>query len=107
MDLISELLPPSYLLKSENTAKDKRKNKTPYQNKSHIDDSEKSKPVTNKIAVSDWGSVDRRTGKDRRSQIAKRGRWLESRLKKDRRASDFKVSFKIHNLTPCQPYDES
>lgn len=94
MDLIAELLPPSYLLKSENTSKDKRKNKTPYQKKyaKKFDDTE---AITSKTAISDWGDVDRRKGGDRRKELVQRGRFLESRERNDRRASKFDIFVKI------------
>lgn len=95
MDVIAELLPPSYLLKSESASKDKRQ-KSGYRNSTTKESTtEKSEVVETKVAISEWNDVDRRTGKDRRKQMAKRGRWLESRDRNDRRASAYEIFVKI------------
>jgi len=44
---------------------------------------------------SNWVEKDRRSTNDRRKQVAKRGRWLESRDTKDRRKSDKTISITI------------
>jgi len=97
MDVLAELLPPSYLVKSENTAKDKKHKQRRYQNanddryQEHTSESENIELTT----ASDWNEVDRRSGKDRREQSKNRGRWLESRAQKDRRQQSKAIQIKI------------
>ncbi len=88
MDVLAELLPASYLVKLENTSKDSQHKNNPYQkyaNPANEDVGQADESVKTKQASSNWGANDRRTGTDRRKQLAKRGRWLESRDRKDRR----------------------
>lgn len=98
MDVLAELLPASYLVKAENTAKDrKQKNKQYRQMKHSYNDttsSESSDRVDFKRA-SNWDDVERRSGKDRREQMECRGRWLESRDEKDRRQISKAIVLKI------------
>lgn len=95
MDVLTELLPPSYLLKSESTEKDKRRNKKGYSNKlsKKLETTKESTEI--RKVLSQWDETDRRSGNDRRKQFAKRGRWLESRDRNDRRAVITDVFVKI------------
>ena len=98
MDFLAELLPQGQVLKSGSSSKDKRQ-KSGYSNsasqvaKDNLENA--NVEIETKVAVSEWKDVDRRTGKDRRKQMAKRGRWLESRDRNDRRASEFEIFVKI------------
>ena len=42
-----------------------------------------------------WTQKDRRKGRDRRKEAAERGRWLDSRHKKDRRSTSTDIFVKI------------
>jgi hypothetical protein len=96
MDVITELLPPTNLVKSETTAKDQKQNKKQINEKDSVVKEDDVLPVVPiKIKFSDWNSVDRRTGNDRRLQLSKRGRWLESRDKNNRRVVEQPISMKI------------
>jgi len=96
MDVITELLPPTNLVKSETTVKDQKQNKKQKKEKaSATKEDEVASVVAIKTKFSDWNSVDRRTGNDRRLQLSKRGRWLESRDKNNRRAVEQSISVKI------------
>lgn len=98
MDVLAELLPPSYLIKPETTAKDrKQKNKQYRQVKRSYADVELSgtSEVLNIKRASNWDDVERRSGKDRREQMECRGRWLESREEKDRRQVAKAIQIKI------------
>jgi len=96
MDVITELLPPTNLVKSETTVKDQKQNKKQQKEKaSATKEDEVASVVAIKTKFSDWNSVDRRTGNDRRLQLSKRGRWLESRDKNNRRAVEQSISVKI------------
>lgn len=91
MDVLAEILPPSYLVKSENTAKDRQqKNKQNKKNKS-LNAYNTTKSELSSVAEQDNRpklDIDRRSGEDRRETQQNRGRWLESRAKKDRRKDD-------------------
>ncbi len=96
MDVITELLPPTNLVKSETAVKDQKQNKKQQKKKETVikeDDSTSIIPI--KIKFSNWNSVDRRTGNDRRLQLSKRGRWLESRDRNNRRVVELPISMKI------------
>ncbi len=98
MDVLAELLPASYLVKSENVSKDsKHKNNRYKQTTTAVNESvaDVEEPIKTKQASSNWGADDRRTGNDRRKQLAKRGRWLESRDRKDRRVQEEGLFVKI------------
>ncbi len=98
MDVLAELLPPSYLVKSENTAKDRKQKNRSNRQLSYAyasvaeDESDSSLAVKE---VSNWDDVERRSGKDRRAQMEARGRWLESRAEKDRRQKSKAIQIKI------------
>ena len=91
MDVFTELLPASFTTKPEATAKDSK------QKKARNDKSKPSTPqsVKDKPEQVKMVETERRTGEERREKVVNRGRWLESRDKKDRRASKSKISVKI------------
>ncbi|MGB2740788.1 MAG: hypothetical protein WBC60_09575 [Cognaticolwellia sp.] len=99
MDVLIELLPPSYTGKSEALAKDSKR-QTPQQKNNKV---KKQEPELASSADEDKQKKinpsafykDRRSGDDRRHQRLNRGRWLESRDRNDRRATDMKVFVKI------------
>lgn len=97
MDVLSDLLStasavtPAHVAKSENAAKDRKHKGMPYkQIKTPVKDEnttlENTEASVLKTKESKWTKTDRRSTNDRRKQLSKRGRWLESRDKKDRRA---------------------
>ncbi|WP_206484393.1 hypothetical protein [Thalassotalea sp. G2M2-11] len=99
MDVLTELLPPSYKVKSENTAKDKkqrgkqqRSNAKAYRNDALPDE---GLPEVAIRQAENWQQVERRSGKDRREHMESRGRWFESRDKKDRRQLSHAIEIKI------------
>jgi len=86
MDVLTELLPPSYLIKSENSSKDNNQKSKQYRKvqKSYVSDNNGEKLARSSLReTSTWDKVERRSGKDRREQAECRGRWLESRSAKD------------------------
>lgn len=98
MDVLAELLPPSYLVKPENTAKDRKQKNKAYSQSSQAYANVSEEESTNQLAVkeaSNWNEVERRSGKDRRAQMESRGRWLESRAEKDRRQQSKAIQIKI------------
>ncbi|GLX77291.1 hypothetical protein tinsulaeT_06310 [Thalassotalea insulae] len=98
MDVLAELLPPSYLVKSENTAKDKKQRSRHYRkNASQYSQNDQELAVKSSHAEqnTNWDQVDRRSGKDRRHNNKCRGRWLESRAEKDRRQQSKAIEIKI------------
>ena len=100
MDVLAELLPPAYLVKAENTAKD-TKQKAKYiqqEAEQNLSDSEEMESATASHKLGDldgWDQAERRSGKDRREQGKCRGRWLESRAEKDRRQLSKAIEIKI------------
>ena len=96
MDVITELLPPTNLVKSETATKDRKQAKKNRKEKEvAIKNDNTGSVVPMKIKFSDWNSLDRRTGNDRRKQMSKGGRWLESRDKNNRREVELSISMKI------------
>jgi hypothetical protein len=96
MDVMTELLPPTNLVKSETATKDRKQAKKNRKEKdTEIKNDDVESVVAMKTKFSDWNSVDRRTGEDRRKQMSKRGRWLESRDKNNRRVVEQSISVKI------------
>lgn len=91
MKVFTELLPTSYTAKSEPCAKDNKQQKE-RNNKPEI---LSSKPGKDNPEHEEIIETERRTGEERREQIINRGRWLESRDRKDRRASEAMISVKI------------
>lgn len=105
MDVLVELLPPSYTGKTEPSAKDsRRENQSAYKNSDNkalqklneIIESEKDDQQTlsndDKKTVPD---IERRKGAERRQKRMQRGRWLESRDRHDRRATAMTVFVKV------------
>jgi len=98
MDVLIDLLPAVNQVKLEQSKKDKRqRNKynrqmnsaASYKNvANHAENSVKLKQVL-------WTGPERRTSVDRRQVKKKRGRWLESRDRIDRRATECAISVKI------------
>ncbi|MGB1261462.1 MAG: hypothetical protein ACPG52_01025 [Cognaticolwellia sp.] len=93
MDVLTELLPSSYTGKTEPSAKDSRRHP---QDKKQADDEQPAKP--HKLSKENTDKpefVERRSGEDRRLKQVNRGRWLESRDRKDRRANPTNVFVKV------------
>lgn len=98
MEFLAELLPPSYLVKTENTSKDKNQKSKQYRKMNNAYRSTHSDPNEQLVGVktmSDWDEVERRSGRDRREDMKCRGRWLESRAEKDRRQLAKAIQIKI------------
>ena len=95
MEVFTDLLPPSYTAKAEPSAKDS--NKHQQQKKS------KQKQIVKLVAEQEPSDInlyvltgeDRRTGDDRRQNQINRGRWLESRSRSDRRASESTIFVRV------------
>lgn len=97
MDVLAELLPPSYLVKSETTAKDRQPEQhDPQKEQSSEENNEapEQQQKKNKTAKKAY-FVERRSGEDRRLHQKNRGRWLDSRLNKDRRKENAKSAIKL------------
>ncbi len=99
MNVLIDLLPSVNRVRTETSKKDKRqRNKYNRQmNSSNLDlikSNEESEPVTELKQVF-WDGPERRNINDRRQLKNKRGRWLESRDRKDRRAVEYAISVKI------------
>ena len=98
MDVLTELLTPSYSVKSESTAKDRKQKNKGYSQTRHkypANNSENPSDIIDIRTASNWGEVERRSGRDRREQMEGRGRWLESRDRNDRRTTRLAISVKI------------
>ena len=91
MDVLTELLPSSYTAKAEPSAKDSRQRQSQAK-KSHSEDQQMA---LNNNDLKTGPDNERRAGDDRRLQSMKRGRWLESRDKKDRRTATTDLSLKV------------
>lgn len=93
MEVLIDLLPASYTAKAEPSAKDSRQK----QPRAHDKKQPKLTPKHDEAEISEQKSVEneRRTGDDRREQALNRGRWLESRDRKDRRANASAICVKI------------
>ena len=96
MDVIAELLPPSYTAKAEPSTKDSEKQRQKEEMlRKELDTVFEPEQKTTEPAVKASSETDRRVGEDRRQQKINRGRWLESRDKNDRRAVESAISVKI------------
>ena len=93
MEVLIDLLPASYTAKAEPSAKDSRQK----QPRAHDKKQPKLTSKHDEAEISEQKSVEneRRTGDDRREQALNRGRWLESRDRKDRRANESAICVKI------------
>ena len=86
MDINPALLPSGRLLKPETSAKDKKqKDKYSQQAEWVSKDIKETRQELEKVSDNEWTAQDRRVSEDRRLKQDSRGRWLESREKKDRR----------------------
>jgi len=100
MDAISDILPAVLLSKIENAAKDRnQKNKyykqTALSSIKNEEEVQEDNVATLVAKTSTWSETDRRSTNDRRKQMAKRGRWLESRDSTDRRKNKEAISITI------------
>ena len=93
MEVLVELLPPSYTGKAEPTAKDSRRQQQEQQAGEQKKGSELDSEI--KTIANAPAGKERRKGEDRRRQRMIRGRWLESRNRNDRRASALKIFVKV------------
>jgi hypothetical protein len=88
IDFFVSLLPASFTAKAERLEKDSRERKQQQRKKTPNALTEQLKI---KIAPPALSEDERRSGRDRRQQRIKRGRWLESRDRNDRRATALNV----------------
>lgn len=99
MDVLIDLLPSVNRVKTETSKKDKRqRNKYSRQMNSSNLNIVEGKDEPDSIAQLKqvfWDGPERRNINDRRQLKNKRGRWLESRDRKDRRAVEYAISVKI------------
>ncbi|MDO6428029.1 hypothetical protein Q4489_13495 [Thalassotalea sp. 1_MG-2023] len=96
MDVLADLLPPSYLVKSETTAKDRQpEQQNPQDEQSSEENNEATHQEKKKKTRKKAYFVERRSGEDRRLHQKNRGRWLDSRLNKDRRKANTKTAIKL------------
>lgn len=93
MDVLVDLLPPSYTAKAEPSAKDNRHKQR--QEKPSKNIASKSARADKALAAPINVEAERRTGQDRRLKKTSRGRWLESRNRNDRRRRASEVFVKI------------
>ena len=93
MDVLTELLPPSYTGKGEPIAKDSRRHRQEQNQANAAELTQES--VQEERTAESAPDIERRSGEDRRHQQTDRGRWLESRARKDRRASASTVFVKV------------
>ncbi|ASP48671.1 hypothetical protein [Cognaticolwellia beringensis] len=93
MEVLIDLLPASYTAKAEPSAKDSRQK----QARAHDKKKPNLTPEHDEAEISEQKEVEneRRTGDDRREQTLNRGRWLESRDRKDRRENESAICVKI------------
>lgn len=102
MDIIPDLVTSVLVPKTESTGNNKKqKNKhykkqaLPKKVEADAEDDVDENKATLVEKSSNWVGKDRRSTNDRRKQVAKRGRWLESRNSKDRRKSNKVISITI------------
>lgn len=102
MDVMPELLTSVLISKTESTANNSKQKNKHYKKQRLVNaaDSTDDIIVDENQAVlvekaSSWAEKDRRSTNDRRKQMAKRGRWLESRNRKDRRRTESGISITI------------
>jgi hypothetical protein len=84
MDYINELVYANHIAQTKQLAKDK-KQKNKYRQIALLDDNENTDKVSEKRLKTIREEDDRRNGKDRRKEQQVRGRYVESRQKKNRR----------------------
>jgi hypothetical protein len=98
VDVLIDLLPSVNQMKIENSKKDKRqRNKYTRQMTSGSNKSALAKQVEKGTVFKRifWDGPERRSSVDRRHLQNKRGRWLESRDRNDRRTTRLAISVKI------------
>jgi hypothetical protein len=99
VDVLIGLLPSVNKVKIESSKKDKQqRNKYNQQmNLATGNSSTHAKELDNKLKIKQvfWNGPERRSPKERRHLNNKRGRWLESRDRNDRRTSIYEISVKI------------
>ncbi|WP_448564313.1 hypothetical protein [Thalassotalea ganghwensis] len=96
MNVLAELLPPAHLVKSENTAKDRKQKPKQYKKiAKYSSDDQQDEQHNFGAAANVWDRVERRSGEDRRAKRQSRGRWHDSRTRKDRRKSEQGIFVKI------------
>ncbi len=99
MDVLAELLPSSYTVKAEPSAKDSQRQQSQAKQRraQKADKNSQSEsletPLNNQVKT--LPEHERRTGDDRRQHSMKRGRWLESRDKNDRRTTATGLCLKV------------
>ena len=98
MDVLIDLLPSVNQVKIENSKKDKRqRNKYTRQMSSSINKAGTASNIEKGTLFKQifWDGPERRSSVDRRHLNNKRGRWLESRDRNDRRTTEYAISVKI------------
>ena len=89
MSFIPEVTPSLRIVKQDKTEKDKKQRKfypeSEFSNKKIARSSESLNVNNIETIESDDVMLNRRKGDERRTSSIKRGKWLESRVKKDRR----------------------
>lgn len=98
VDVLIDLLPAANQVKIAQSKKDKRQaNKYNRQMNSAASLPDVADDVKNGIGIKKvlWKGPERRSSADRRHLKNKRGRWLESRDRNDRRTTQYAISVKI------------
>lgn len=96
MDVLVELLPPSFTAKTEPAAKDSRRQQPQKNKQAKARAAEPDhEQVTLKTTAKPILDTERRSGEERRQQRMVRGRWLESRDRYDRRTTALSVFVKV------------
>jgi hypothetical protein len=99
VDVLIGLLPSVNKVRIENSKKDKQQ-RNMYNQQMNLptgNSSSDTKELDNKIKIKQvfWDGPERRSSRERRHLKNKRGRWLESRDRNDRRTSRYGISVKI------------
>ena len=98
MDVVQRVLPSPNVISTEKLAKDTKREKQNSQKKRQVDNNEIEIVDTviseDSPCSADTLQTERRTSSDRRLSAKKRGRWLDSRNKKNRRKS-IEISMKV------------
>lgn len=102
MDVMPELLTSVLISKTESTANNSKQKNKYYKKQRLVDTADSTDDIIvdeNQAALvektSNWAEKDRRSTNDCRKQMAKRGRWLESRNTKDCRRTESGISITI------------
>jgi hypothetical protein len=98
VDVLIDLLPSVNQVKIESSKKDKRqRNKYTRQMSSSINKPGAASNIEKGALFKQifWDGPERRSSVDRRHLKNKRGRWLESRDRNDRRTTEYAISVKI------------